>query len=91
MHIHAFLGADGLQALLAFLDAGPLLAPDGPPQDGVADIRNYVDTVRRLHIPHYEEARRYFDRARQDLSDENEVSIFLPRRCRAIIERYEKM
>jgi hypothetical protein len=90
MHIDAFLGPDGLQNLLSMLDIGPLLAPNGPQEHGVADVRGYVDTIRRLHVPYYEEARRYFDSARSDgyFADHNEVSIFRPRTCLAIIERY---
>jgi hypothetical protein len=91
-NLRAFLGADGLQDMLSWLDIGPLLAPQEPSTSRVADIRNYVDTLRRLQIPYYEEARRYFGEALSDgyFSDHNEVSIFLPETCVAIIEHYEQ-
>ena len=55
------------------------------------EMRSFVDTVRRLHIPYYEEARQYFSKVDADgqFSGQNEVSVFLPETCKAIIERYE--
>ena len=40
----------------------------------------------------YEEARRYFAEAMSDgyFADHNEVSIFMPHTCLAMIERYEQ-
>ena len=75
--------------MLAWLDVGPLLAPEEASVSRVADMRNFVDTLRRLQIPHYEEARKYFGQAESDgyFSDQNEVSIFLPNTCLAIIDR----
>jgi hypothetical protein len=89
-HLEYFIGVDGLQCLLSMLDVGVVLDPlsnsSRPP-----DLRSFTDTVRRLHIPYYEEARTFFATARSDgwFSDQNEGSIFLPSTCLAIIERYQ--
>lgn len=50
-----YLGADGLGSLLAFLSAGP----GRPGEQGLAvrDIDEFVDVIRRLHTPFYEQAR----------------------------------
>lgn len=86
-----FLGAKGLQNFLSMLSVGPILDPKekGEP---IPHIPSFVDTVRRLQIPFYEEARHYFSEATADgyFTDQNEVSIFLPGTCEAIIRRYEK-
>lgn len=91
LHLVQFLGVDGQQLLLSFLDHGPLLDPHedrGP--DRPSDMRSFVEVWRRLQIPHYEEARLYFADALADgwFADHNEVSIGLPKTCRLIIERY---
>ena len=56
------------------LDLGPLLDPNGQSPCKIGDMPNFVDTMRRLHIPYDEEARRYFDAARSDgwFLDEND-------------------
>ena len=93
MHLHKFLGTEGLQLFLSMLDVGLLLDPSGDHMPTPPEMRSFVDTVRRLHIPYYEEARQYFSEAEADadghFSDQNEVSVFLPETCKAIIERYE--
>jgi hypothetical protein len=91
MRLHEFLGTEGLQYFLSMLDVGSLLDPSGDHMPTPPEMRSFVDTVRRLHIPYYEEARRYFSEADADgyFSNQNEVSVFLPETCKAIIERYE--
>jgi hypothetical protein len=73
------------------LDIGPILDPNGDQIQQLPERRSFVDTVRRLHIPYYEEARRYFSDALNEgwYSDQNEVSIFTPTTCESIIKRYE--
>ena len=69
------VGPDGLSHLMAFLSHGPLRAnPDHPTKPRVANIDQFVDLVRRLHVPHYEEARGHFDNngVRDAMSDANE-------------------
>jgi hypothetical protein len=69
------VGPDGLSHLMAFLSVGSLRAdPDYPTKPSIANIDDFVDLVRRLHVPHYEEARRHFDNGgvREAMSDANE-------------------
>jgi len=91
MHIREFLEADGLQSFLSNLDIGPLLDPDQKYMPHLPDMRSFVEAVRRLQIPFYEEARLYFDKAIDDgyFADQNEVGVFLPQTCKAIIAGYE--
>ena len=51
-----WVGPKGLAQLLGLLDPGVHHLPtfEGPK---VADVREWVDLVRRLQLPHYEEAR----------------------------------
>ena len=51
MHLHAFLGPDGLMYLLSKIAAGSIATDE------------VLDMIKRLHIPGYEQARRHFDRA----------------------------
>ena len=75
--------------MLAFLDPGPFHVPKyrGPE---VADLREFAEIMRRLFIPYYEEARRYWERARNDdfFDDPNEVWLYLSSTSQAIIARY---
>jgi len=86
-----FLGTDGLVEMLALLDPGPHHQPDfnGP---HVRNVREFVEVVRRLHVPYYEEARLYWDRARRDgfFEDMNEVVIFLPFTLKSLVEKYRR-
>lgn len=72
-----FLGADGLTRILAMLSYGPLrnAATPNPP----SNMDEFVDFVRRVQTPYYEEARGHF--ADQDVrdrrSDWNEVKPYL--------------
>lgn len=54
----ACVDQDGLSLLLAFLSAGP--GRRGDPGLAVSDIDEFVDLVRRLHVPFYERARHRF-------------------------------
>lgn len=73
-----FTGPEGLIHWMHLLDVGPVLDPEytGP---RVANLREWTEIYRRLYIPHYEEARLYFERAAVDgyFSDANEISIHL--------------
>jgi hypothetical protein len=46
MHLSKFLGADGLVELLATFEDNP-------------DMDQLIELIQRLHVPGYEEARRY--------------------------------
>ena len=66
---------DGLGALLYLTE-----------HTSFADIKEFIDIVRRLHIPYYEEARQYWKQAEKDgLLDGSEYTI---KALLAIINRY---
>ena len=90
-HLENFLGIDGMQYFLSFLDIGLLLDPNEKYMPSAPEMRSFVEAFRRLQIPHYEEARQYHSVARSEgyFSDQNEVSASLPSTCESIIKRYE--
>lgn len=76
-----FLGPRGLSYCLSFLSLGPVLArTQNVSHTRAADMDEFVDFVRRVQLPHYEQARRlYKDRAVLDqLRDANEIFPYLP-------------
>jgi hypothetical protein len=84
-----FLGPDGLVALTAWIDVGEEKDPEysGP----AVDLREWTVLFRRLHVPYYEEARQYFDRASRDhFGESNEVTFYLPETLKAMIEEYRE-
>lgn len=54
LHLRYFTGVDGLAMLLSFFDRN------------LADPGELAEIIRRLHIPRYEEARPFLDRAIKD-------------------------
>jgi hypothetical protein len=84
-------GPLGLARLLSFFDVGPYHDPEfsGP---RVADIRAFTDIIRRLMLPHYEEARLYWDRALAEgfFGSPSEVYMYLPKTCQALVEEYSE-
>lgn len=88
-----FLGTDGLSHLLSLMSAGPIINNGkNRYKKGFADIDVFVDLVRRLHVPNYEEARRRFSDSelRSDYYDANEIAPYLQRDLVHIIEKYGK-
>lgn len=73
-----FLGPDGLATLLAMLSPGPLKGPASEPD--IRDLDEWVDFVRRVQTPWYEQARTRFDddQIQQDYADSNETWPYLP-------------
>ena len=71
------LGEDGLASLLAFLSPGPLR---GGNANRIVDVDEFVDLVRRLHTPYYEEARPRFTEPEvvNDLADTSEDWPYVP-------------
>jgi hypothetical protein len=56
----------------------------------IRDMREWTEFMRRLHVAHYEEARRYWKRATASyFSDENEIGIFMPDSLRQMIAHFE--
>lgn len=55
------VGQDGLSYLLSFVSDGPYhLGEDQVSKKKVVSIDEFVDLVRRLHLPYYEQARHKF-------------------------------
>lgn len=61
-HLDQFVGPDGLARLLCWVAQ----VPGGETQTRAQNPEELVELIRRLHIPHYEEARNLFDQARAD-------------------------
>jgi hypothetical protein len=76
MALDTYIGVGGLTHLMTFLSVGPvLLNGDLSGNSGrVASTDEFVDFVRRVQVPGYEQARRrYLDQdVREKLSDANE-------------------
>lgn len=87
-----FLGTDGLIKLTSFLSHGPIIYNNGMlAQPKIKDIGHFIDFLRRVQVPYYEEARIRFKNREllNDLSDANEVYPYLEENLRAIIENEE--
>lgn len=88
-HLEYFLGDDGMPNLLRFLDLGPYHNRDftGP---WVKDMREFVEFMRRLTIPYYEEARLYWREALADgfFDGANEIWMYLPDTLKKIVDTY---
>lgn len=84
-----FTGNVGRIQLLSLIDIGLYHNSDytGP---GIKDFREYVEFTRRLTLPYYEEARMYWDQAISDgfISDESEISIYMPDYLQRMIAEY---
>ncbi len=88
------LGVDGLVAITSLASLGPLHAgPGGTPRaDGIANIDEFVDLLRRLQLPYYEQARPFFADQQDRLLDDgmNETFAYLPSTLQRIAERGER-
>jgi len=89
-HLNVMLGPRGIVRLLSMMDVGTYHDPALKHVGGVDDVRNWTEVFRRLHVPYYEEARLYFDRARADghLDGINEVALYLPDTLKDIVDAY---
>ncbi|OBH55021.1 hypothetical protein A5687_03340 [Mycobacterium mantenii] len=78
IELSQLLGADGLTDLLSLLSAGPYSDDRGVVR--VLDFDGYTDLVRRVQIPFYEEARRYWrtQYTRELLGGANHTYPYLP-------------
>ena len=86
-----FLGTEGVIQMLRWLDAGPQHDTNYKgPHVPAEHMREFVEVFRRLHVEHYEEARKYHKAAKRagELIDMNEVYIYLPSTNKRIIEQY---
>lgn len=77
--------------LLHFIDMGRYHDPNGK-YIAKVDISEYVDLVRRLTIPYYEEARLYWKEAKDDgyFDGANEILIYSVNFLKGIVEKYSK-
>lgn len=91
MPLTTFTGEEGYICLLGFLDLGPIVVPkyEGP---RVKDIREFIEFMRRLTIPYYEEARMFFKEALADgdLDPSSVDMIYDPEDLKRIVEKYGK-
>lgn len=84
-----YLGNDGLAYLLSKLSLGPIKgALSSDSYCCVGDTDEFVDFMRRVQTPFYEEARRYFANRNvlDHFYDSNEVAPYLPKILQRIIE-----
>jgi hypothetical protein len=80
MHLEHFLGPDGLANLLSMFERP------------FEDQQEFVEIIRRLHIPYYEEARLYWQIAKDDgfFDEANEYWPYLQDNLKTVIEKYGK-
>jgi hypothetical protein len=78
-----FLGVEGLNVALSYLDAGPFATAGRGPS--IPNLKEFVDFIRRVQIPYYDLARVRFDNPGviDDFRD-HEVQAFTPERCKQI-------
>ena len=89
-HLDRLVGPEGLPMLLAMVDVGPIHDEtySGP---WVKNLREWTELVRRLALPHYEEARQYWDQALSQgylSGGQNEYAIYSQETLRRIIEDF---
>jgi hypothetical protein len=88
MHLHHIL-ENRMAQLLRFIDVGKHHEPvfSGP---HATDLREWSELARRLTIPHYEQARLYWDLAQSGgyFQDANEILIYTEKFLKELIEQY---
>jgi hypothetical protein len=86
LDLQQLLGAEGLALLLSWLSAGPLKG--GGSYLEIADMDEFVDFVRRVQTPYYEQARRRFgdEQTHHWLGDANEYYPYLPETLRRVAD-----
>lgn len=91
--VDRFLGDAGLSYLLSFLDHGKEFDPKGkhPPRVKGGN-REWVELVRRLHLPYFEEARQYFNEAKADgmIGDYGPDQFYDAEILKGVIKQYRK-
>lgn len=80
------LGNSGLVLLTSFMSRGFFGNFNGG--NSIKDLDNFTDFFRRVQLPYYEEARKYFDTdlTKHEMQDSNEVSPYLEDMLKRIIE-----
>ncbi|WP_156523474.1 hypothetical protein [Dietzia sp. 111N12-1] len=84
MELAHMVGDQGFAILLSFLSVGPIRGGGG---QKITNFDNYVDTVRRLQVPGYEQARSKFgsQEVADEFGDATEYSPYLPETLEKII------
>ena len=80
-----FTGEGGYIWLLCFLDLGPLLMKNYK-GSRVKDMREFVELMRRLTLPYYEEVRRYAEGVRASENFVADNSFYDQENLKAIIQ-----
>ena len=89
MHLDHLVGIDNVGEMINHIHPGPVTDPTGKAEVDFADNVKFAEVMRRLYVPYYEEARRYFDQAVSDgILDGNSSGIVSPKILKNIIERY---
>lgn len=86
-----FIGSDGLAYLLTFLSPGVIKRRLGEkPHCYIEDMDEFVDFVRQVQTPYYEEARRLFGNSDllEDHDDDNQLGPYTQSSLRTIIKKY---
>jgi len=80
------LGPDGLAQLLSFLSPGPIKGGSGAT---VGDLNGFVDLVRRVQTPWYEQARDFWttDKTQEHFGDNNEYRPYVPEHLERIAKQ----
>ena len=87
--LNHFLGVNGLVYLTSFLSIGPIKKIIGQSSSKVIiNTDEFVDFIRRVQIPYYEEARRKFAKfgVIENYSDSSEASPYFPNNLKIITE-----
>lgn len=89
LQLSEFVGQAGMSRLLNFLDAGPMFIPDYK-ASRIKNMREFVELLRRLTIPYYEEARLHWVVAETDgfFQGVSSVKAYFPSTLQLLIYRY---
>jgi hypothetical protein len=66
LDLDQYVDPDRVGALYRFLHIGPLHDPENSKPPQVQNIPEFMEIIRRLTIPYYEEARLYWENAEED-------------------------
>jgi len=84
-----FIGDKGLTTLLSMIHPGKRHMPDSN-EVQIENPVEFLEVVRRLHIPYFEEARLYWSNAQEHgfFDGANEVWLYLPNTLKNIIDKF---
>ena len=88
MDLTEYLGTEGMVQLTSFLSTGAI--HHNRKCEEIEDIDNFIDLYRRLQLPYYEEARKYFtdERVQDIFCDSNEYAPYLQKSLKRIINMF---